>query len=158
MLLAIFDYHKFVRNFFDIGYNFVIDAFGRIWEARAGGIDEPVVGAQAGAYNEESTGVAVLGTFTSVVPPQAAITALEHLLAWKLALHGVPALGRVMVVVDPADAFYTPFRPGAHVMLPRVAGHRDGDLTGCPGTAFYDRLPAIRPGTDLGILHPGCRK
>jgi len=145
LLLAIFDYHRFVRGYFDIAYNFIIDAFGRIWEARAGGIDEPVIGAHAGGYNDESTGVAVLGTFMSEVPPPAAIRSLERLLAWKLALHGIPSLGKVTVVVDPAGAFYTPFRPGAHVRLPRVAGHRDGDLTDCPGNAFYDRLPGIRP-------------
>jgi N-acetylmuramoyl-L-alanine amidase len=145
MLLAIFDYHRYVRDFFDIAYNFIIDAFGRIWEARAGGIDEPVIGAHAGAFNEVSTGVAVLGTFMSVVPSPAAIRSLEHLLAWKLSLHGVPTGGKVRVEVDPADAFYTPFKPGAHVLLPRVAGHRDGDLTDCPGNAFYHRLPQVRP-------------
>jgi hypothetical protein len=47
--------------------------------------------------------------------------------------------------VAPYDAFYTPFPPGAHVSLPRVAGHRDGDVTDCPGSAFYARLPSIRP-------------
>ena len=145
MLLAIFDYHRYVRGFFDIGYNFVVDAFGRIWEARAGGIDEPVIGAQAGAYNAESTGAAVLGTFDSVVPSAAAIDALEHLLAWKLALHGVPSIGEVRVEVDPSDAYYTPFRPGQMVLLPRVAGHRQGDLTSCPGDAFFAHLPSIRP-------------
>jgi hypothetical protein len=145
LLLAIFDYHRYVRGFFDIAYNFIIDAFGRIWEARAGGIDEPVVGAHAGAYNEEATGVAVLGTFSAVVPPPAAISALEHLLAWKLALHGIPPVGWVRVEVDPPDAFYTPFRPGQLVLLPRVAGHRQGDLTSCPGDAFFAQLPSIRP-------------
>jgi N-acetylmuramoyl-L-alanine amidase len=144
MLLAIFDYHRYVRGFNDIAYNFIIDVFGRIWEARAGGIDEAVIGAQAGGYNLESTGVAVLGTFSSVVPPPAAIAALERLLAWKLSLHGLPTLGHVTVEVNPAAVFYTPFRPGAHVSLPRIAGHRDGDLTACPGNAFYTRLPTIR--------------
>jgi N-acetylmuramoyl-L-alanine amidase len=145
MLRAIFDYHTQVRGWWDIGYNFVIDAYGRIWEARAGGIDMAVVGAQAGAYNTESTGVAMLGDFAGSLPSGAAITALEHLVAWKLSLHGVPALGRVTVVVDPAYAYYTPFRPGAHVSLPRVAGHRDGDSTDCPGNALYAALPSIRP-------------
>jgi hypothetical protein len=145
MLLAMYDYHRYVRGFHDIAYNFVIDAFGRIWEARAGGIDEAVIGAQAGGYNLESTGVAMLGTFMNTVPPPRAIAALQHLLAWKLSLHGVPVHGRVRVVVDPADAFYTPFAPGAHVSLPRVAGHRDGDATDCPGDALYARLPSIRP-------------
>jgi hypothetical protein len=144
MLRAMYAYHRFTRGFYDIAYNFIIDAFGRIWEARAGGVDEPVVGAHAGGYNTVSTGVAVLGTFISSVPPPAAQQALERLLAWKLSLHGVPVLGKVRVQVNPSDAFYTPFRPGQRVMLPRVAGHRDGDQTDCPGNDFYDRLPAIR--------------
>jgi hypothetical protein len=145
MLLAIYDFHRYVRGWDDIGYNFVIDAFGRIWEARAGGIDQAVIGAQAGGYNAVSTGVAMLGTFNAVSPSRAAIDALERLLAWKLALHGVPSTGDVTVQVDPAAAFYTPFRPGALVSLPRVAGHRDGDSTDCPGNVLYGELPAIRP-------------
>jgi hypothetical protein len=145
MLLAIFDYHVQVRGFLDIAYNFLIDAFGRVWEGRAGGIDSAVIGAHAGGYNAQSTGVAVLGNFAKRVPSHAAIGVLERLLAWKLSLHGLPAHGRVTVVVDPTAAYDTPFRPGTHVSLPRVAGHRDGDSTDCPGNAFYHRLPAIRP-------------
>ena len=144
LLRGIFDYHRYVRGYFDIAYNFLIDAYGRIWEGRAGGIDMPVIGAQAGGYNMESTGVAMLGDFMAVVPPAPAMRALEQLVAWKLSLHGVPAHGRVTVVVDPASAFYTPFPPGAHVSLPRIAGHRDGDLTDCPGDALYHRLGAVR--------------
>lgn len=145
LLLAMFDYHRYVRGYYDIAYNFIIDAFGRIWEARAGGIDEPVLGAHAGGFNGVSTGIAVLGAFMDSVPPPPALASLEQLLAWKLALHGVPARGEVRVEVNPADAYYTPFRPGQRVLLPRVAGHRDGDLTDCPGDAFYHRLPSVRP-------------
>jgi hypothetical protein len=144
ILLSIYQYHRFVRGFTDIAYNFIVDAFGGIWEARAGGIDAAVVGAQAGGYNQESTGVAVLGSFMDAAPPPAAIDALERLLAWKLSLHGIPARGRVTVVVAAYDYFYTPFAPNARVSLPRVAGHRDGDSTDCPGDAFYARLPSVR--------------
>jgi hypothetical protein len=145
ILFSIFIYHRYVRDFFDIAYNFAIDAFGRVWEARAGGIDEAVIGAHAGGYNELSTGVVVLGSFGAVLPPPAALDALGRLLAWKLSLHGVPALGRVPVVVAADGANYTPFAPGTQVSLPRIAGHRDGDQTSCPGDALYGRLPAIRP-------------
>jgi hypothetical protein len=145
MLLAMFDYHRYVRGYYDIAYNFIIDAFGRIWEGRAGGIDEPVLGAHAGGFNGVSTGIAVLGTFVDAVPSPAALDALERLLAWKLALHGVPVRGEVRVEVNPSDAYYTPFAPGQRVLLPRIAGHRDGDLTDCPGNAFYHRLPSLRP-------------
>jgi N-acetylmuramoyl-L-alanine amidase len=144
MLLAIYDYHRFTRGYFDIAYNFIIDLYGRIWEARAGGVDEPVVGAHAGGYNAVSTGVAILGSFSFAQPSRASMTALQRLLAWKLALHGVPVLGKVRVEVNPSDAFYTPFAPGQRVLLPRIAGHRDGDLTSCPGDELYQRLPAVR--------------
>jgi hypothetical protein len=143
-----YQFHRFVRGWNDIGYNFVIDLFGRIWEARKGGIDLAVVGAQAGGYNQQSTGVSVLGTFSSVVPSGVAIDALERLLSWKLALHGMPVLGKVTVEVNPSDFFFTPFRPGARVSLPRVAGHRDGCTTDCPGNALYAELPSIRPRID----------
>jgi hypothetical protein len=141
---SIYDFHRFVRGWNDIGYNFAIDAFGRIWEARAGGVDEPVIGAQAGGYNLVSTGVVMLGTFIGALPPPAALAALERLLAWKLSLHGVSAAGHVAVRVDAAGAEFTRFAPGTVVSLPRVAGHRDGDQTAWPGNALYARLPSIR--------------
>ncbi len=145
MLRAIFVFHRDVRGWNDIGYNFVIDAFGRIFEARAGGIDEPVVGAQAGGYNLVSTGVAVLGSFSSRPISAPARRALQRLLAWKLALHGVGAEGRVTVHVNPAGAAYSRFPANAPVSLPRIAGHRDADSTDCPGDVLYRQLPAIRP-------------
>ncbi|MGH2833576.1 MAG: N-acetylmuramoyl-L-alanine amidase, partial [Solirubrobacteraceae bacterium] len=144
MLRAIYVYHRYVQGWDDIGYNFVIDLYGRIFEARAGGIDEPVVGAQAGGYNLLSTGVAVLGTFTAVPISPAARRALEALLAWKLSLHGVPAEGSVTVTVNPAGASYSRFPANAHVPLPRIAGHREADTTDCPGNVLYRELPAIR--------------
>jgi hypothetical protein len=144
MLRGIFVFHREVRGWNDIGYNFVVDAFGRIFEARAGGIDEPVVGAQAGGYNRESTGVAVLGAFMSRPISAPALRSLQALLAWKLSLHGVPALGRARVRVNPAGAVFSRFPAGAHVSLPRIAGHRDGDTTDCPGDALYGELPGVR--------------
>jgi hypothetical protein len=144
MLRSIFIYHRDVRGWNDIGYNFVIDAFGRIFEARAGGVDEPVVGAHAGGFNLVSTGVAVLGAFSSAGISRAAAQALEALLAWKLSLHGVPPRGRARVRVNPAGAIYSRFPAGAHVSLEHISGHRDGDSTNCPGDALYAQLPALR--------------
>ncbi|HEY5195285.1 MAG TPA: N-acetylmuramoyl-L-alanine amidase [Solirubrobacteraceae bacterium] len=146
MLRAIYVFHRFVNGWNDIGYNFVIDSYGRIFEARAGGIDEPVVGAHAGGYNMVSSGVAVLGTFTSVAISPAARSALEELLAWKLSLHGVPSQGRVVVKVNPAGASYSRYPANARVPLPRIVGHRDADTTDCPGNVLYGELPTIRTG------------
>jgi hypothetical protein len=144
MLRAIYAFHRYVNGWNDIGYNFAIDAYGRIFEARAGGIDEPVVGAQAGGYNLASSGIAVLGTFISQPISAAAHRSLQQLLAWKLALHGVPAQGRVDVRVNPAGAVYSRFPANSLVPLPRIAGHRDADSTECPGDALYHQLPGVR--------------
>jgi hypothetical protein len=154
MLRAIYVFHRYVNGWNDIGYNFVVDLYGRIFEARAGGIDEPVVGAQAGGYNLVSTGIAMLGTFSSVPISKTARDALERLLAWKLSLHGVPALGRITVKVNPAGASYSRFPAGAPVSLPRIAGHRDGDATECPGNVLYGELPAIRAGVQRLAPNP----
>ena len=144
MLLAIYAFHRHVNGWNDIGYNFVVDLYGRIFEARAGGIDEPVVGAHAGGYNLVSTGVAVLGSLMSAPISAAARNALQELLAWKLSLHGLPTEGRVSVSVNPAGAVYSRYPAGARVSLPHIAGHRDGDSTDCPGNVLYSELPAIR--------------
>ncbi len=72
MLRSIYYFHTYVRGWNDIGYNFAVDAYGRIWEARAGGIDQPVVGAQAGGYNFESFGAVLLGDFSATLPTAAA--------------------------------------------------------------------------------------
>lgn len=158
MLRSIYYFHTYVRGWNDIGYNFAIDAYGRAWEARAGGIDRPVTGAQAGGYNLESSGVVLLGDFSATLPTAAAQEALARLVAWKLALHGVPLSGRVTVEVDPSAASYTRFRPGQRVSLPRIAGHRDGCTTDCPGYDMYvNGMPALRraaarlPGTQARL-------
>jgi hypothetical protein len=144
MLRAIFAFHRYVNGWNDIGYNFVVDLYGRIFEARAGGIDEPVVGAHAGGYNLVSSGAAVLGSFMSAPISSPARRSLERLLAWKLSLHGVPSRGRVTVRVNPAGAIYSRFPADARVSLPRIAGHRDADSTDCPGNDLYRELATVR--------------
>ena len=142
ILRSIFQFHRFVRGYNDIGYNFAIDAFGRIWEARAGGVDAPVSGAHAGGYNFVSTGVVILGTFIGVLPSPAALAALERLLAWKLSLHGAPVLGRVTVRVDPAGAGFTRFAPASSCRC-----------RGSPAIAT-----AIRPPAPGARCTPGSRR
>ena len=144
MLLAIYAFHRNVNGWNDIGYNFVVDLYGRIFEARAGGIDEPVVGAHAGGYNVASTGVAVLGSFMGAPVSAAARSALERLLAWKLSLHGVPAVGRVTVRVNPAGAA-TAAIPRARVSRCRKSpGTATATRPSAPATLCIGELPAVR--------------
>jgi hypothetical protein len=144
MVRSICLFHKYGNGWNDIGYNFVVDRYGQIFEARAGGVDEAIVGAQAGGYNVYSTGVALLGNFSGGGPPRKTFEALTRLLAWKLALHGVEAQGKVTVEVTRAGAPYSRYRAGSRVRLNRVSGHRDADTTTCPGAGMYRQLPRLR--------------
>lgn len=133
-------YHMDVNGWDDIGYNFLVDRFGRVWEGRAGGIDRAVIGAQSAGFNTGSTGVAVMGTFTSTAPPAATIDAVSRLLAWKLGVHGVDP-DETTTMTSGGNAKY---RAGAVVTFNTIAGHRDAQATACPGYYLYERLPDIR--------------
>ena len=146
MLRAIYAFHRYVNGWNDIGYNFVLDRFGRIFEARAGGIDEPVVGAQAGGYNLVSTGVAVLGSFMprADLParPDGARSACSP---GSSRCTAFPRRGRVTVRVNPAGAVYSRFpaaraRVAAAHRRPSRRGHHD-----CPGDRPTSELLTIRP-------------
>src|SRR5438132_10976364 len=77
-------YHVQGNGWNDIGYNFLVDKYGQIFEGRYGGVDKNVIGAHAEGFNTGSVGVAVLGTYDSAAPPPAAMTSLANLLAWRL--------------------------------------------------------------------------
>ena len=153
MVRSICLFHKYGNRWNDIGYNFVVDRYGQVFEARAGGIDEAIVGAQAGGYNVYSTGVALLGNFSGHGPPRRTFDALSRLLAWKLALHGIELPGTTIVQVTRTGAPYSRYRAGARVRLNRIAGHRDADTTSCPGSGMYRQLPRLRQSV-RGLLGP----
>jgi hypothetical protein len=142
IVLGIAKYHRDTNGWNDIGYNFVVDRFGQVFEGRAGGVDQPVVGAHAQGYNDQSTGVAVIGTFTDAPIPEAAMAVLAQLLGWKLSLHGVPCEGGLTVLSGGGDL--NRYIAGTPVSFQRISGHRDGDKTDCPGNALYGQLPELR--------------
>ena len=69
VVLAITKFHRDTRGWNDVGYNFLVDRFGTIYEGRAGGVELPVIGAHAQGFNSVSTGISVIGSFTAVEPP-----------------------------------------------------------------------------------------
>jgi hypothetical protein len=145
---AIYAYHTRQNGWNDIGYNFLVDAAGRIYEGRYarpyGPGETPtgedtegrgVVGAHARGFNPGSVGVALLGEFSGGAQPTgAAVDALVGLLSWKADRHGINPHGS-----DP----YTR-SDGSQVAFPNLAGHRDVGQTACPGDRLYERLPEIR--------------
>lgn len=130
---SIYHYHTHANGWCDIGYNFIIDAYGRIFEGRYGGLDKAVIGAHAGGFNTGSTGVALLGEFQNSGVPQASIDALHRLLPWKLMHHGVDAGADVTMVSGGSTAY----SPGTAVRLRTISGHRDVSATTCPGQYLY---------------------
>lgn len=142
IVLAMAKYHRDTNGWNDLGYNFVVDKYGQIFEGRAGGIDQAVIGAQAQGYNAHSTGIANIGTFTDVGQTDAALDAMARLIAWKLPLHGAPVAGQV--VITSGGGNLNRYKSGTPVTLQRISGHRDGDATECPGGALYAQLPELR--------------
>ncbi len=130
------------KDWDDIGYNFLVDRCGTIYEGRAGGIDRAVTGAHTQGFNHRTTGIAALGTFTAGVPvPQAMTDAIAALAAWKLGLTDTDPRGSVKLTSSNSLSRYA---SGTTALLPTLAGHSDGFMTSCPGAALAERLPAIR--------------
>jgi N-acetylmuramoyl-L-alanine amidase len=131
-----------IRGWNDIGYNFLVDRYGRVFEGRYGGITRAVLGAHAGGFNTYTTGVALLGTFTTSRPTSPMLASLERLLAWKLDLTHVDPRGRT--VLTSAGGANTRYPAGRRVVVNTILGHRSTSYTTCPGDPTIGLLPRIR--------------
>ena len=121
ILRGIYYYHTKSRGWSDIGYNFLVDRFGRIYEGRYGGMQRPVIGAHARGYNTGSIGVSVMGNFAygASQVPQASLEAIADVLGWKFALHKIDPYGK--------------YRHRNGKVTPTLIGHTDVGSTSCPG-------------------------
>ncbi|MCX4701763.1 peptidoglycan recognition protein [Streptomyces sp. NBC_01373] len=130
----------------DIGYNFLVDKCGTVYEGRKGGVDRPVMGAHAFGFNSETTGISVLGTYTDVAPSQAAMVSVAKIAAWKLGQYGVNPTSTTTLTAgaDGTNYFRKSWAAGAQLSFPTIHGHRDGYNTQCPGDSLYAKLPTLR--------------
>jgi len=132
-------YHVRGNGWNDIGYNFLVDKYGQVFEGRFGGLDRNVVGAHAQGFNTGSVGIAVLGTYGGIGITPAARSALVDLLAWRLDLaHLDPA-----AFVSALSSGNPRFPRGVPVSMSRIAGHRDTGFTDCPGDFLYGQLGGL---------------
>jgi hypothetical protein len=132
-------YHVLGNGWNDIGYNYLVDRFGTVYEGRGGGVDKNVVGAHAEGFNTGTTGVALMGNYSRATPPKAQQDALVGLLAWRLDVAHVDPLSTVAYV----SGGNAKFRSGRDVVLRAISGHRDTGPSECPGTDAYRLLPGI---------------
>lgn len=140
LIRGMYRYHTHDLGWSDIGYNFLVDRFGRIWQGRAGGNGKPVRGAHTLGFNDTSAGISVIGNFDEGRPGQKVLTAIVHLAAWKLDRYHRDPQGTARVYSHGSDDYPA----GRTVRLPVIDGHRDTNQTACPGQHLYDLLPGIR--------------
>jgi N-acetylmuramoyl-L-alanine amidase-like protein len=144
---AIYTYHVQGNGWDDIGYNFLIDSAGRIYEGRWARSYTPdeiptgedlsgqgVQGAHVAGHNAGSVGVSLIGDFSGAEPTSAAMDSLYRMMAWKADRHGVD--------VSRSDPYLN--SDGVSEVFPNLAGHRDAGRTACPGDRLYPLLPKIR--------------
>jgi N-acetylmuramoyl-L-alanine amidase-like protein len=129
------------RGWDDLGYNFVVDHCGSIYEGRSGALGRSVEGAHTKGFNARSLGIAALGTFDEGSEvPEAMLDSIAALAAWKLQ-PGVDPHGTARLV---SSSGASRFDKGEHTRFHVIAGHRDAYETNCPGKALYDELGRIR--------------
>lgn len=135
---TIWNFHAFTNGWRDLGYHYLIDPNGVIYEGRAGG--DRAAGIHFSCANTGTLGIAMLGNFTAQPPTEQALNSLKSLLARKI----------TDLKLEPTG---TSYHPSTGLILPVIAGHRDANAsritrvcagTHCPGDALYVLLPLIR--------------
>ncbi|MGW2710058.1 peptidoglycan recognition protein family protein [Streptomyces sp. NPDC001356] len=140
VIRGIYRYHVKSMGWRDIGYNFLVDKCGTLYEGRAGGAAKAVLGAHTLGFNTGTTGIAVIGSYGATKPSSAAVTAIARLTAWKLGLYGVDPNARTYLTSGGGNLY----PKGKNVRLNVISGHRDGFATECPGKRLYAELGTAR--------------
>ncbi|TVQ74642.1 MAG: T9SS C-terminal target domain-containing protein [Balneolaceae bacterium] len=127
------DFHTNSRNWGDIGYNWLVDPNGVIYQGRAFNLDgnKNVRGTHAGGFNTNSMGICVIGDYTNIRPSEIAVATMNEVLAWKADERGIDPLG---------SSLHSP----TGINRRNILGHRDVTATSCPGNTFYPMLPEVR--------------
>ena len=157
IVLGICRFHVLGNGWNDIGYNALVDRYGTLYEGRAGGLKQPVVGAQAQGFNDQTTSIASIGDHTSEGITKKARGSITRYLAWKLAMNrALPATGPVTLTSGGGSEARYP--EGTQVTLARVIGHGELGLTACPGALLAPQIPAIRKGVQKRVKRYAKRR
>lgn len=134
---AIFKFHTETRDRWDIGYNFIIDPRGNIYEGRGGW--ESVMGAHVQYNNAPSLGIALLGNFEINEPTEKQLKALSKL---SVAL-------MVKYQINPSNSVYVHHEDDHYPYIKDEVKwvflwHKDIGKTACPGKNLYKKLGQIK--------------
>ncbi|MFI6939440.1 FG-GAP-like repeat-containing protein [Streptomyces sp. NPDC050418] len=149
------------KGYDDIGYNFVVDKCGQIFEGRSGGVELPVIGAHDVGFNTGTFGISYIGNFEKAAPTRSALDAMSRVVAWKFGMYGIDPTGKVTLTSGSDDAG-SKYQKGDQVTLPRVFGHIDTFKTQCPGLNLIPKLGQIasfakRPGISRALTTTDIR-
>ena len=133
---GIYAFHTRSKGWCDIGYNFLVDRFGTVFEGRYGGVWAVVHGAHATRWNGETVGVSLMGNFDTGQPTAAMMTSTAKVLAWKLEGFYRDPRGKVTLAGKRIDV---------------IAGHGDVMQTACPGRNVRSRMGALRKAVDRRV-------
>jgi len=135
------------RKYSDIAYNFLVDRYGRIYEGRGGGLDQPIIGAHTAGFNNETFAVSAMGNYHTTRPRPAELAAVTNamssLMAWKLGMHHRDPSATTTLISDSGSGT-SKYKPGQAASALVVGGHGDIGKTSCPGKFLVPQLPTIR--------------
>ena len=142
---GIYYYHAVTLDWGDIGYNFLIDKYGTVFEGRSGSVAAPAgemsVGAHARGVNTGTMGLSMMGDYSSVSPSDAQLSSVGKMAGWFLGRAGITdANGWAGLNVWTTERY----QAGSTISMPRILGHRDVGYTSCPGNVGYSKLGTIR--------------
>ncbi|WP_421734411.1 N-acetylmuramoyl-L-alanine amidase [Cellulomonas sp.] len=135
-------YHIDGRGWCDIGYNFIVDKWGNLYEGRQNSLTQPIIGVHAGGFNTGTVGVSMLGEYGAVAPSPAMQEAVARIIGYRLGVYGRNPDGSMVYTTLGGEN--SRFAAGTTLQLPVVFGHRDVAYTACPGNLGYSTLPGIR--------------
>lgn len=111
------DYHQNAKGWIDIGYHFLINPLGDIFEGRP----VMVVGAHVGGMNTDNIGISIMGNYHPPVND-------------NLRLETVSSIITLLRYLK--DRF--------GILKDKIYAHRDLAKTDCPGDIIYSKIPEIK--------------
>ena len=142
---GIYYYHAVTLDWGDIGYNFLVDKFGTVFEGRSGSVAAPAgrmsIGAHARGVNTGTMGISMMGDYSTVSPSDAQLSSVGKMAGWFLKRAGISDVtGWAGLHVWTTERY----QAGSTISMPRILGHRDVGYTTCPGNVGYSKLGTIR--------------
>ena len=148
------------RHYKDMGYSFLVDKYGTIYEGRSGcpvpngtnadiiaacdGPTMPAIGAHTAGMNRNTFAISAIGGYHLVRPHSAMVNSIAKLMAWRIAPYGLDPQVKTVIPMYSDPKRYSQFKNGQFAYKYTISGHRDVGRTVCPGKYLYPYMSSIR--------------